>query len=340
MVLTTKISAQVFGNTDVPDYGSYGANQMVWLKIVTGPDDSGYFTHYGIYDHPTLGNTCEIKFSIYSQHPTFVNRPSIKLVEDFLANPINGSWNEVPVDPQVEIEPNTTYWIGLRFNCSYGSGRLAGTTWAEQPLRYYDSYSFFSPWPDPVSSSPSTFGAVNNVGLYLIGNNMTLPVDLLSFDIDKEKEQVKLNWKVASEINNDGWNIQRSTNGFTWSTIGHVSGRGDSNSEEDYTYIDRESNLGLVFYRLEQVDLDGQKAYSEVKSIDMYKSKFTVYPTLIEQYLTVDGVDEEAKYQIYSNSQVVKEGTISRGEQIDISNLASGMYYITINGEPIKLMKM
>ncbi len=334
------MTAQIFGNTTHTGYGSYGQNQIVWIKIETGAGDSGFFTHYGIYDHPTLGGTCDIKFSIYSDHAT-IDRPDDKLVDDYLASPINGVWNEHPVGPQLAIEPNTTYWIGLRFNCNYGSGREVGVQWAYPPLKYYYTWSFYSSWPDPFNpSTGSTSGFLNNVALYLVGNDMTLPVDLVSFDVEKRKEQVELKWKVISEINNDGWNVQRSTNGFTWNTIGHVSGRGDSHSEEEYNYIDKESHQGMVFYRLEQIDLDGQKAYSEVRSIDMYKSKFTVYPTLIDQYLTVDGIDDYSQYQIFSNSQVVQQGEISRGEKIDVSQLSSGIHYITINGEPLKIMKM
>lgn len=340
ILFSSEMTAQIFGNTVHDSNGGYQGSHILWIKIITGPDDSGFFTHYGIYDHPTYSSTCAIKFSIYSDHAT-LDRPENKLVDDYLASPINGVWNEHPVDPQVAIEPNTTYWIGLRFPCTYGSGREIGVNWANQPLKYYDSWSFNSNWPDPASGgSMNTWGSLQNVALYLVGNNMTLPVDLISFELNKRKDKVELTWKVANEINNDGWNVQRSENGFTWNTIGHVSGRGDARSEEEYTFVDTDKHSGLIFYRLQQVDLDGQTAYSEVRSIDMYRSKFTVYPTLLDQYLTVDGVEEDSEYQIFSNSQVVQKGRISRGERIDVSQLNSGMHYITINGEPLKIVKL
>lgn len=333
-------SSQIFGNTSVPDYGGYGADQIVWIKIVTGPEDSGFFTHYGIYDHPTTGGTCEIKFAIYDDHATFMDRPQNMLVDDFLASPINGQWNEKLVDPQVAIEPSTTYWIGLRFNCNYGSGRLAGTTWAEQPLKYYGSWSFFSGWPDPASN-PSTQFNLNNVGLYLVGNDMTLPVELSSFVIEKERGHPRLEWISASEINNDGWNIQRSTNGFTWSTIGYVKGEINSNSEKTYSYIDREAPSLLVFYRLEQVDLDGRKAYSEVKSLDMYQSAIKVFPTIVETHLNVEGIQENSYYQVHGMGQEkMMSGIMSDKGKLDLSSLPSGMYYITIENEAFKIIKM
>ncbi len=341
LLIGIKSSAQVYGNAVVPDVGYYNANQIVWLKVITGPTDSGFFTHYGVYDHPTLGGTCELKLSIYSQHATFANRPAELLADDFLAAPVNGVWNEHPVGPQVAIEPNTTYWIGLRANCQYGTGREAGVIWANQPLRYYDSWSFFSSWPDPVGSSPSSWFSVQNVGLYLIGNNMTLPVELISFDAENKNDNVVLDWKVASEINNEGWNVQRSENGFTWNTIGHVEGGGNEASEKDYSYIDKEAPSAIVFYRLEQVDFDGQTAYSEVKSIDMYKSQISVYPSTTSDYVTVDGIEEAAEYKVYSNQQIIlQQGKIRRGEQIDLTAIAQGIYYVMINKETFKIVKI
>jgi len=65
------------------------------------------------------------KFSVYSDHPTW-DRPQNLLAQDYLPSPNNGVWNEHPVEPLVTITPNTTYWIGLRFNCDYGSGRKGG----------------------------------------------------------------------------------------------------------------------------------------------------------------------------------------------------------------------
>lgn len=341
LIFSNNSFAQIYGNTQAPDYGSYGANQIVWLKIVTGPSDTGFFTHYGIYDHPTQGSNCDIKFAVYSQHPTFINRPSALLTSDYLATPVNGVWNEHAMTSPVPISPSTTYWIGLRFSCDYGSGRVAGTTWANQPLRFYGSWSFFSSWPDPVGSSPSTFGSVNNVSLYLVGNNMTLPVEMLDFSVEKRKEQAQLRWTVETELNNEGWNIQRSSNGFTWETIGFEDGKGTSQEVSTYNYTDRDKHNTMIFYRLEQVDYDGTKSYSDVKSIDLYQSEIKVYPSTVNDILTVTGLKQASEYSIYSIDQkIVKEGRINNDESIDLNNLHSGSYYISVANEVFKIIKI
>ena len=339
LAFSTTTFAQIYGNTDATDYGGFGANQMTWFKIITGPTDSGSFTHYGLYDHPTTGNTCEVKFSVYSDHPTW-DRPQNLLAQDYLPSPNNGVWNEHPVEPLVTITPNTTYWIGLRFNCDYGSGRKGGTIWANQPLRYYDSYGFFSPWPNPVSSSPSSFGNVNNVGLYLVGNNQTLPVELLSFEATAVDKSAALIWEVASELNNAGWNVQRSSNGFTWSDIGWGDGNGTTDGRASYSYKDEQLKEGITFYRLEQVDFDGQTAYSEVRRVEHVSRSIDIFPNPAGEHITITGVEGVINYGIYdAMGKEVSSGIYSAGESLSLEHLHVGVYFISVKGETLRFVK-
>lgn len=335
---STNIFSQIFGNTDAPDYGSYGQNQAVWLKIITGPTDSGVFTHYGIYDHPTTGGTCAIKFSIYDDHPTS-DRPNNILVDDYLESPTNGVWNEHPVGPNLTISPNTTYWIGLRFNCNYGSGRVAGENWANQPLKYYDSWSFLSNWPDPVNN-PSTYGSVNNVSLYLVGNNQTLPAEILSFNVDKDNVGTKIKWEVSSEINNAGWTIQRSDNGYSWSDVAWVDGQGNSSSLTSYSFIDNYEKYGLTFYRLEQADYDGTKSYSKVEKVEYINRVVSIYPNPVDNNLFFKGVNGISEYQLFdADGKLLTTGNTSSHKGINIEQLNSGIYFVTIQKETHRFVK-
>ncbi len=330
--------AQIFGNTVNTGYGSYGNNQIVWLKIITGPTDSGNFTHYGLYDHPTQGATCDVRYAVYDHHPT-ANRPNNLLSIDYDPAPINGVWNEKVMDPQVPIAANTSYWIGLRFSCNYGSGREVGVNWANQPLKYYESYSVFSPWPDPAGVG-STYGAVNNVALYLVGNNQTLPVELLSFDLLSKGNVAKLTWKTAMEINNAGWYIQRSSNGFTWENVIWVEGNINTNNVTNYKYDDILEKQGLTFYRLEQVDLDGGKSYTEVKKVDYTIDNVSVYPNPTTDQLYVNGTEGNIAYKLFSGYGVqLSDGIKLENEPIDVSNLSSGIYFIEVNNKPYRFVK-
>jgi len=102
------LSAQIYGNTLAPDFGSYGGSTVLWLKIETGPSDSGEFTHYGLYNHPTQGADCDVRHAIYSDHPDF-DRPQDLLSSRFHDNPANGAYNEIALITPLTLSPSTTY---------------------------------------------------------------------------------------------------------------------------------------------------------------------------------------------------------------------------------------
>ncbi len=117
-----------------------------------------------------------------------------------------------------------------------------------------------------------TSNSFTSFSIFSLGNNNSgsnpLPVELLSFDATLEDGQVLLEWKTASEINNDFFEIQRSENGNDWTVIGEIDGNGTSNEIISYSFIDEDPIFGKSFYRLKQVDFDGQFEYSNVVSID------------------------------------------------------------------------
>jgi len=331
-------TSQIFGNTVQTGYGGYGANQIVWIKFITGASDSGSFTDFGIYNHPTSGQDCDMKFAIYSDHPTN-DRPDDLLVQEYIPTTVNGEWNEFSIDPTLTIDASTTYWIGLRFDCNFGSGREVGVNWPEPPLRFKDSWSFFSAWPDPAGSV-STQGFLNNVGLYVVGNNETLPVEMLSFDVDKKDQKAILKWSTATEINNAGWNIQKSDNGFTWKTIDWIKGNVNSGNQKDYSYSDLIQRDGLTFYRLEQVDIDGQKSYSEVRNIEMINDKISIFPNPANDHLYIRGIEDEVIYQLHDmDGKLLYSAKANPGESITITELNPGHYFLAIEEKVYRFFK-
>jgi hypothetical protein len=101
------------------------------------------------------------------------------------------------------------------------------------------------------SFSPFSFGTINNI-------NNPLPIDLLSFDAKAEDKLVLVNWQTATETNNDYFIIERSKDGITSERIGIVQGAGNSNKVLDYEFVDQNPYSGTSYYRLTQVDYDGQ----------------------------------------------------------------------------------
>lgn len=89
-----------------------------------------------------------------------------------------------------------------------------------------------------------------------------LPVEYVSFTAQGELQGITLSWATASELNNDYFEIQRSTNGTDFRTIGHVAGHGTSYQATQYSFTDTSPVDGVNYYRLKQYDFDGAFEYS------------------------------------------------------------------------------
>ncbi len=96
-----------------------------------------------------------------------------------------------------------------------------------------------------------------------------LPAELVSFSASSENNFTQLLWRTASETNNEGFEIQRSTDGKNWNNLAFVPGHGTTTEEQSYAYTDERTLPGMNYYRLQQVDFDGKSEYSKVVSVEM-----------------------------------------------------------------------
>jgi hypothetical protein len=98
-----------------------------------------------------------------------------------------------------------------------------------------------------------------------------LPVELSSFTANFKGSDVELSWVTKTEVNNYGFEIERTSTSIIlgWEKVGFVQGNGNSNSPKEYSFTDI-PNGGTEFqYRLKQIDTDGKYAYSSVVSIEI-----------------------------------------------------------------------
>ena len=102
----------------------------------------------------------------------------------------------------------------------------------------------------------------------------TLPVELVYFYGEVKGDTVNLFWGTATEVNNVGFNVEKKKDGETeWATIGFVIGAGTSNSPKHYDFVDTDiSEIGTYFYRLKQLDNDGDFEYSDEISLNIITS--------------------------------------------------------------------
>ncbi len=177
-----------------------------------------------------------------------------------------------------------------------------------------------------------------------------LPVELIRFTGRAEKNNAILDWKTATELNNQGFNIQRRTEterNFT--TIGWVDGAGTTATPQAYQLIDKSLADGQYYYQLEQVDFDGVVSYSDIISIriDKGNSSIALKPNPASSFVNVSlaGFDSNETYElsiIAMNGQIIRT-TIERGNnnQLDISNVSPGVYYIQVKAnELVRIEKL
>jgi hypothetical protein len=170
-----------------------------------------------------------------------------------------------------------------------------------------------------------------------------IPVELTSFAGMVTQDGIKLDWTTATETNNHGFDIERATDGDTFSKIGFVQGSGTSTESNNYAFVDqsRFEQNSTVYYRLKQIDFDGAISYSEVINV-VYEipvdySLGQNYPnpfnpsTKIVYSLPANG---EVSLIVYDNlgtevANLVNEVKVAGRYEVDFSaiNLPSGVYF-------------
>jgi len=121
--------------------------------------------------------------------------------------------------------------------------------------------------PQTIKGIPYGFFAASTNSYVAIYSSVPLPVTLINFTAIKQDDDALLNWTTTMEQNNKGFEIQRSSDGSGWTKIGFVPGAGNSQTRKDYQYLDQNLSAGTYYYRLRQVDLDGNSAYSKVAQV-------------------------------------------------------------------------
>lgn len=97
------------------------------------------------------------------------------------------------------------------------------------------------------------------------------PIELLTFNLTALVSQnaVQITWSTATEINNNFFTIERSTDGVNFTSIGTVQGSGNSSTVKNYSFIDNSLVNGTIFYRLKQTDFDGTTKTFSPQSINV-----------------------------------------------------------------------
>ena len=187
-------------------------------------------------------------------------------------------------------------------------------------------------------------GCVDSIDVTIVNiHPCVLPVEYLSFEATAMETFIQLDWETLGEENNNGFEIERSTNTTDYDRIGWVestsTGSGAKYQFDDVEVVPEQK----YFYRLKQIDFDGNYAYSEVRSAILHVSDqiyiIKVYPNPADDRVNVDlylNKDADLSIQIVNavgQHVTTIEGSYTQGNQtvgIDVSGLSSGMYFVKV----------
>jgi len=113
-----------------------------------------------------------------------------------------------------------------------------------------------------------------------------IPVELISLTASVNGNSVTLNWSTATELNNSGFDVERTplTPPFIkggkqggWEKIGFVEGHGTTTETHTYSFFDTDLIGGQYLYRLKQIDFNGQYEYSDIVEVELLPVKYALF---------------------------------------------------------------
>lgn len=218
----------------------------------------------------------------------------------------------------------------------HAGGRITGTNSNSEQIRL-GSTKVYQGNPDVVG--PQYANATTGSGFSPYSS--TLPVQFVSFTLS-QSNGVLVQWTTTTEVNAASYEVERSENGTSWTTLASVAATGNSsNALNYYSYTDRNNYFSKVYYRIRQIDLDGSFAYTPVKSISGDELKnIKIYSSSQRILLQFpQAVKGTVSVRIISaNGQLMKQQTISNAVgQVIMDTHLKGNYFVTVsNGQDIQ----
>ena len=247
-------------------------------------------------------------------------------------------------------QPNNT-WIDLYTPNSNGTLAFAQTGVGNVGVQSTGTYgqrtfcfSYALGYLTDATSPTTKADLLNQIADFF---NLEIPVELISLTANVVNDEILLQWQTATETNNRGFQIERSSDNKSFSQIGFVPGRGTTSEKSSYSYTDENVSEGKIYYRLKQVDFDGTSTYSKTVEVNFsVPAEFS----LSQNYPNPFNPSTKIKFSLAVNSKVYVRVFNLLGQQVaslldgeytagrhevnfDASGLSSGIYFYVINAE-------
>jgi hypothetical protein len=199
------------------------------------------------------------------------------------------------------------------------------------------------------SAVPGASLANNRFTIGTINSTTTpLPIGLIFFSASVDNGSVQLKWATASENNSNYFEVQRSTNETTWQSLTQVKAAGNSTNTINYNTTDQINGItGDIYYRLKEVDLDGNAVYSAIQEVNVAdKQQLQVFPSPAQNILYVQTTNPGERisglFNIAGQNMLpgLRMKTIGNDfYSIDISGLPKGIYIVKTTSAAVEVIK-
>jgi hypothetical protein len=242
------------------------------------------------------------------------------------------------------LPPGTaTYWIEI-FNPSVESGNFYWETGTLDGTHGIAGSNFATECPGVTWLGSTGY----EQSILLTGDDNIVPVELTSFTASVNENDVTLSWSTATEVNNQGFEVQRSVNG-EFNAIGFIDGHGTTTEVQHYTYLDKKVDAGSYSYRLKQVDINGTFEYSNVVEVEIVApAEFALnqnYPNPFNPSTKINfslAIDSKVSLKVFNVlgqevATLINNTLVSGSHQVDFnaSALNSGVYLYKIEATGI-----
>jgi len=218
---------------------------------------------------------------------------------------------------------------------NYGSS-TSDVSWAREP-DFTGNFVLHT----SITANPANYsaGGANT-------SNAPLPITLATFTATAEGSLAQLHWRTATELNNDYMAVEHSTDGRRYMEIGRVTGAGTTQIPQDYYFTHTSPAAGLNYYRLRQVDYDGQFEYHGPVSLRFGQAatELEVFPTVVSEELNLrynSQLQPEAVLYLHSaDGQLLRRMPMPAGSaaslQLSVADLPAGLYLLRLqNGREL-----
>ncbi len=174
---------------------------------------------------------------------------------------------------------------------------------------------------------------------------ITLPVKFVSFSLTRKGSDVLVQWATSEEVNAYRYEVERSFDARAWQTVAYLSAAGNSRSLNQYAYTDKNIGSRSAYYRVKQVDGNGNFSFTTVQVIKAETLNGDIKVAAAPNKLVLDFPQEikngVSVRLISLNGQVIKEQRIERAHgQVILSTSARGNYFVSVsNGQDISMTR-